>query len=450
MKIPLTNRDPQTSRRKARAQGLVEFALILPVLLLTIFVIVELARVLHAWLAVENGARFGVRYAVTGEFDDAQCWVLYPATGCVTESQEDGARIPSIKEAAQVGAVAILKNDAVTTVGDPGYFKVTVCSSKETVAYLPSDPDTPTAADCVPVEDGGGPGDRVIVTIDFDHPLITPMLSTVWPDLHLSAKREGIVEQFRTARVVGLPATASGPTPTPSNTPTPSDTPTPPATATPSNTPTPTNTPTATPLPDCGLLNLKKMEIKNGNEIKFRVENKNNAAAKLISTILEWEPDKNGSAKIDYFKFAKIKYWGGDSDNAIIGPISSNVVIVGNKNENWSSKVKNPPPLGIWGSFKVTLNFNFPGWGTCPAKAISMVEDEPIAPTATPVPPTITPGPSPTPAPTNTPKPPKATKVPTNTPDPSWTDTPEPTDTPVPTNTPPGGPTSTPNGWGDG
>ena len=45
----------------ARSQGLVEFALILPVLLLTIFVIIELARVMHAGLAVENGARFGVR-----------------------------------------------------------------------------------------------------------------------------------------------------------------------------------------------------------------------------------------------------------------------------------------------------------------------------------------------------------------------------------------------------
>ena len=213
--------------RRMQAQGLVEFALILPVLLIVIFVIIELARVLHAWLAVENGARFGVRYAVTGEFDPAQCITLYGPLGCLTESQEDGARIPSIKEAAGAGAVAILRDDTVLSAGTPGYFKVTVCSSKAAVAYIESDPDVPTAATCVPVEDAGGPGDRVIVNIDFDHPLITPMISTVWPQLHLNAKREGIVEQFRTARVVGLPATASGPSPTPSNTPTPSDTPTP-------------------------------------------------------------------------------------------------------------------------------------------------------------------------------------------------------------------------------
>jgi len=92
------------------------------------------------------------------------------------------------------------------------------------------------SADCLPVEDAGGPGDRVSVSVDFDHPLITPILSSWWPTLHLSAKREGIVENFRTARVVGLPATMAGPTWTPSITPTPSDTPTPTSTFTPTAT----------------------------------------------------------------------------------------------------------------------------------------------------------------------------------------------------------------------
>ena len=63
-------------RKKYRAQGLVEFALILPVLLMLMFSIIEIARLLHAWLAVENGARYGVRYAVTGEFDVNHCQAL--------------------------------------------------------------------------------------------------------------------------------------------------------------------------------------------------------------------------------------------------------------------------------------------------------------------------------------------------------------------------------------
>jgi hypothetical protein len=55
--------------KTTRAQGMVEFAIILPVLLVSIFVIIEFGRLFHAWLVVENGARFGVRYAVTGEYD---------------------------------------------------------------------------------------------------------------------------------------------------------------------------------------------------------------------------------------------------------------------------------------------------------------------------------------------------------------------------------------------
>jgi hypothetical protein len=223
---------------RPRGQGLVEFTLIFPVLILVIFVIIELARVLHAWIAIENGARYGVRFAVTGEFDDGYCAVYghAPLYDCEDQAEEDGARIPSIEDAVKAGAVAILADESVSTVGDPGYFNVTVCSNKSGLWYTPSDPNSPTSANCLPAEDAGGPGDRVSVTVDFDHPLITPILSSWWPTLHLTAKREGIVENFRTARVVGLPATIAGPTWTPSITPTPSDTPTPTSTFTPTAT----------------------------------------------------------------------------------------------------------------------------------------------------------------------------------------------------------------------
>ena len=152
------------------------------------------------------------------------------------QSEKDQARVRSIEEVANVGAVAILKNASVLNVGGPGFFKITVCSNKQDASknplfqYRSSDSDTPLAAECLenatllPLEDPGGPGDRVSVTIDFDHPLISPFISSVWPQLHLTARREGIVEQYRTARVVGLPATISGPTSTPTMTFTPSPT----------------------------------------------------------------------------------------------------------------------------------------------------------------------------------------------------------------------------------
>jgi hypothetical protein len=226
------------SRRKeqrSRGQGLVEFALVLPLVLFTIFIIIEVARVLHAWIAIENGARFGVRYAVTGEFDPDACSV-FPDGVCDERSEEDAARLPAIKEATEAGAAALLVDPGAAS-GQPGYFKITICSNKDGLVYFPADTITKTAADCQPTEDAGGPGDRVSVTVDFDHPLITPLLSSWLPDLHLTARREGIVENFRTSRVVGLPATISVPTLTPTDT------------LTPSNTPTPSDTPTATATP---------------------------------------------------------------------------------------------------------------------------------------------------------------------------------------------------------
>ncbi len=234
-----------TSRRRFRGQTLVEFALVLPVMLMVIFVIIELARLLHAWLAVENGARFGVRYAVTGEYDDVHC-ALFPSAICDDLTEEEAARVDSVFDAARAGAVAILRND-LAPVNTPGFFQITVCSSKRlggsflyqyhaavTAAHLPAWCEHITTGN--PVNDPGGPGDRVSVTVDFEHPLIVPILSNWLPHIHLSARREGIVEQFRVARVVGLPATISVPTFTPTNTATPTDTPTvtstPPPTAT--------------------------------------------------------------------------------------------------------------------------------------------------------------------------------------------------------------------------
>jgi hypothetical protein len=226
-------------------------------MLMVLFVIIEMARLLHAWLAVENGARFGIRYAVTGEYDQAFC-VDGPdadsdaCAGTGKLSEEDAARLPSIEDATRAGAVAIMRNETVP-VASPGYFKITLCSSKRTGAgplFLYHDSNTPIhqPAWCeqlpspgVSVSDAGGPGDRVSVTVDFEHPLIVPLLSSALPHIHLTSKREGIVEQFRVARVVGLPATISVPTFTPTNTATPT------STHTSTHTPTPSTTPCKVP-----------------------------------------------------------------------------------------------------------------------------------------------------------------------------------------------------------
>ena len=52
---------------------MLEFALVLPLLLLVLVGTLEFGRLFYAWLIIENSTRFGVRYAVTGQFDETYC-----------------------------------------------------------------------------------------------------------------------------------------------------------------------------------------------------------------------------------------------------------------------------------------------------------------------------------------------------------------------------------------
>jgi hypothetical protein len=164
--------------RTQRAQSLVEFALALPILLMLIFGIIEFGRFMQAWLALENGARFGVRYAVTGNYNPAFCQAAAQAlsledadiadgaydclvpTSYSTDWEElsnrlqDWARLPSIRDTALSGATGIAWDPAAAVSGNypgylqnayqtsefqqthrgnpglPGYFNVTTCSNR--------------------------------------------------------------------------------------------------------------------------------------------------------------------------------------------------------------------------------------------------------------------------------------------------------------------------------
>ena len=422
-------------RHRFRGQGLVEFALVLPVMLIVIFVIVEIARVLHAWLAVENGARFGVRYAVTGEYND-----LYCLGGCDEQAEEDAARIPSAKDAARAGSVAILRNESLLP-GQPGYYKVTVCSNKNGVVYFPSDSNTNIPADCQPGEDPGGPGDRVSVTVDFDHPLIVPIISSWWPQLHLTAKREGIVEQFRVARVVGLPATIVLPSFTPTESPPPTNTPTVTNTLPPTNTPTPSATPTIThtatitPTPDCSLLYCYDARL-SGDDFEFRVRNNNSMSAYLTYSELTW--NQFGDPPLTYFdKFSlcKDRYYDTNSYSSPVEATDEWEELPGNTRCEWEADFnRDIQPYG--GNYSGDLIFKFPDWpNQCPVScSISATAQPTRTPTRTP-----TWGPSPTRTPTRTRKP---SKTPTRTP--TWGPSPTRTRTRTPTPTRKVGPSQTP------
>jgi hypothetical protein len=221
-----------------------------------------------------------------------------------------------------------------------GYYHVTLCSNRDLDGDAISDflrdnntnPETcwNDLAD-VHIDDAGGPGDRVRVTVTFVHPMLLPLISSVWPQVPLVAWREGIVEQFRVSRISGVGGqigVAPSPTPHPTDTPTatltPTETltPTPTETSTPTETPTstPTPTPTATPVPSCDDLVVNGPLYFNGDDILINLSNNSGVWPVTIGQMdttwdeLEGQPlgpwhDQVGAMPTD--QYFDLYHWGG-------------------------------------------------------------------------------------------------------------------------------------------
>lgn len=272
-------------RGRSPAQALLEFALALPILLIMIFAIIDFALLFQAWLTVENIARQTVRFAVTGEFYQEFCVDGGDDGGDACggdgkDAEEDVARLATIQQAATRWQVGLFRRDPNPAYTEPSFFKMTICSTRDRNGDLVPDYDIvlphmgSNYAACLDgsgtdVDDAGGPGDHVYVMVDFNHPFITPLARfaltlarNLPPWVHLASYRDGIVEDFRVARVIAVQPDLNVPTSIPptatasaTNTGTPSPLPT--STNTPSPTPTitktPTSSPTVTATPNCAL-----------------------------------------------------------------------------------------------------------------------------------------------------------------------------------------------------
>lgn len=430
---------------RSAGQGAAEFALVLPVLLMLVFIIIALGRLLHAWLAIENGARFAARYASTGEYDpayydDSICASFYLPYGvaCDTErKKENAARVLSLRDQAQAGAAAVLRDDSRAW-DEPGFFNVAACSTGEDpstgvpfVTFF-SDPNnwvTDWSGHCQPYPSAGTPGSRMIVMVDFNHPVLVPFLSTIWPWLHLTASREIVVEQFRVSRIVGLDPTLVLPSPTPLPTNTPTNTFTPLPTNTPLPTATPTDTPTITPTPDCSLLTAGAISV-SGPNMYMTVTNNTGADMRLTSSIVDWHK-QYASQRLYYQYFGGRVYWTTNDPTPPTTAGAGPTLRTGSSGVFRAYFIGVSSP-GLVGDMSISLTFD----GRCTVSSSTAV--------ATPLPsatPTASNTPTITPTPSNT-LPPTVTPIPSSTPIPTATNTPTPV---TPTNTPtPVTPTHTP------
>lgn len=203
----LRPRAASVDTRPTRAgQSLVEFALILPVMLLAMLIAVDFGRLFFSYIAVHNAAREAANYAAAHAVD-------YQA-GTLTYGQFHDAAVaaalaePNVQSQPGAGSLAVA-SPACFTPGSP-----------PTSIGCANAPEVPAIA--------SGIGNQVSVTVSQPFTFLMPLIGDFFGgSLHLSATATAVVLNPLVAQV-------SNPTPSP--------TPTASPTATPTAEPTPTPT----------------------------------------------------------------------------------------------------------------------------------------------------------------------------------------------------------------
>ena len=182
--------------------------LVVAVLIVLALITFEVVRLVTVQLAVDRAAQEAARYAVTGVYDQKYCGPPYnlpcaSSDQAVREDAEDQARLYTIKDIALAAAAGILSDSTNDLKNQPNSSRVTVCSSRQGFAY-----DTVTGQ-CIPREDAGGPGDKVLVDVGTDY-RVGAFLGNGMGPIRLHSSQELIVERYRTVRIQGLPPAISG------------------------------------------------------------------------------------------------------------------------------------------------------------------------------------------------------------------------------------------------
>ena len=101
-----------TSRTRARGQGLTEFALIVPVVILLLLGIIDFGRAIYAYNTIGNASRVGVRVAIVNQNG--------PGLGCVSGTNGAPANTTQVsaQDCAQQAAVALPGAVAAVTYRD--------------------------------------------------------------------------------------------------------------------------------------------------------------------------------------------------------------------------------------------------------------------------------------------------------------------------------------------
>ena len=193
-----------------RGQGLVEFALILPVLLLIILGIIEAAFIIQGYITVQHSAREAARFAVTYQPVQGECLdgILAPYPFCPRDyvvwsgepdDQYHVRRVALIKREARRAATGLRINDA--HLGDtsaefqqysdePGFFGVRVWGYP---SFL-TDCNDPTVRDTACLDQPGLQGLPVQVLVRHNVEIVDPLYRAVVEFVPVQANTQMINE----------------------------------------------------------------------------------------------------------------------------------------------------------------------------------------------------------------------------------------------------------------
>lgn len=307
----------RTSKKHGyRAQAIVEFAIVAPILFMMLFGVLEVGRLIYVYAVVNNASRDGARYASAVGLDDSGLFKRFEyCKGIVDAARRFAYFIPE-------SDMSITINYDRPTPLDPNPAPYDSCDG---------------TADTVPVS----PGDRVIVTINGTYnPLVklVPLrpktftsisARTILGDVNLTTGVSSIpvgggsVPGGGTGPGGGGSGTSDTPTNTPTDTPTatstptatatstsagpwipltPMDTFTPSATLPPTDTPTMTatatmtSTPTATstPVPGCGSVRAGSVNVNKGTRTMTMTITNPHDTLTVVSIGGTWNNDAGG------------------------------------------------------------------------------------------------------------------------------------------------------------
>ncbi len=186
--------------RRQKGQGLVEFALVAPVLLLIILAIIETALIFQGYLAVQHAAREAARWAVTYKpdqgrnLDGTEC----DGTECSpdeTDQQYWARRVRMIKDKAvasavglRIGPTGLTQADFNQYLNEPNFFGVEIWGYPS--FYEPAGGWTEEDLRDHP----GLPGLQVLVRVTHNVELLDPLFRAIVPRVRVSAQTEMINE----------------------------------------------------------------------------------------------------------------------------------------------------------------------------------------------------------------------------------------------------------------